>query len=241
MSLDAEIATPAGKRRFVRSLFATIADRYDVVTRLLSYGRDRQWKVRMVGMIGGHPATAVDLATGTGDIAALLEARGIRTVGLDVTPRMIELARARAGPAPGARFLVGDMVSLPFAAASFDLVTTGYGLRNVPDLRQAISEMHRVLRPGGQAFSLDFNKPANGAVRAVYLLYLEVVGALLGWMLHGDSRTYRYIPASIRRYPGAAGVAELMRHSGFRDVRVIPVLGGLMAIHHAQKPEELET
>jgi len=133
------------------------------------------------------------------------------------------------------------MVSLPFAAASFDLVTTGYGLRNVPDLVQAISEMHRVLRPGGQAFSLDFNKPANAAVRAVYLVYLEVVGAVLGWVLHRDSRTYRYIPASIRRYPGAAGVADLMRRGGFTDVRVIPILGGLMAIHQGRKPEQLKT
>ena len=235
MSLDAEIATPDAKRRFVRALFATIADRYDVVTRLLSYGRDRTWKVRMVGMIGSGPGNAIDLATGTGDIAELLEARGIQTVGLDLTPRMIQLARARAGVAPGARFLVGDMVSLPFAAASFDLVTTGYGLRNVPDLTQAISEIHRVLRPGGQAFSLDFNKPANAAIRAVYLVYLEIVGAVLGWVLHGDSRTYRYIPASIRRYPGAAGVADLMRRGGFSDVRVIPILGGLMAIHQATK------
>lgn len=237
MPLDAEIATPDGKRRFVRALFATIADRYDLITRLLSYGQDQRWKLRLAAMVDAAPgARAVDLATGTGDIARLLERRGVPTIGLDLTPRMIELARLQPplGPATP-RFLVGDMCALPFTAAAFDIVTTGYGLRNVPDLAGAIAEVHRVLRPGGQALSLDFNKPKNRVVRAAYLAYLTVVGATLGWTLHGDSRTYRYIPASIRRYPGAEGVADMMRAGGFTDVRVIPVLGGLMAIHVGRK------
>jgi ubiquinone/menaquinone biosynthesis methyltransferase len=158
-------------------------------------------------------------------------------VGLDVTRRMIELARQK-----GARtrrppvFLVGDMVALPFRAGVFDVVTTGYGLRNVPDLTCALDEIHRVLKPGGEALSLDFNRPDNRLIRAVYLRYLSSVGAILGWLLHRDPDTYRYIPASIRRYPGAAGVAQLMEARGFLAVRCYPVLGGLMAIHHARKP-----
>jgi len=234
MSLRARLATPDAKRRFVRSLFATIADRYDLITRLLSYGQDSRWKNRLVaraGVVRGVPA--LDLATGTGDIALLLQARGARTVGLDVTPRMIELARRRS--ANGQAFLVGDMVALPFADAAFDLVTTGYGLRNVPDLGAAIDEIHRVLRVGGRALSLDFNRPRNLLVRSVYLVYLEIVGGLLGFVLHGDSTTYRYIPASIRRYPGADAVAGMMKARGFRRVEYVPVLFGLMAIHDAQK------
>jgi demethylmenaquinone methyltransferase/2-methoxy-6-polyprenyl-1,4-benzoquinol methylase len=236
MSVTVRIATPDGKRRYVRSLFATIADRYDLITKLLSYGQDRRWKHRLVRLAAPSSGMlALDLATGTGDIAFLLHDREVRTIGLDVTRRMIDLARAKRAGLRVPAFLVGDMMALPFPAGSFDVVTTGYGLRNVPDLGTAIDEMYRVLRDGGQALSLDFNRPTQGAVRAVYLLYLSLVGGMLGWVLHRDPDTYRYIPASIRNYPGAERVAELMKARGFARVRHYPVLGGLMAIHHAWK------
>jgi demethylmenaquinone methyltransferase/2-methoxy-6-polyprenyl-1,4-benzoquinol methylase len=124
---------------------------------------------------------------------------------------------------------------LPFRDGSFDVVTTGYGLRNVPDLAQAISEIHRVLAPGGRLVSLDFNRPGNSLVRGAYLIYLTIVGSALGLALHGDPDTYRYIPESIRNYPGARGVAAMLEGTGFRDVRVVGVLGGLMATHVARK------
>jgi demethylmenaquinone methyltransferase/2-methoxy-6-polyprenyl-1,4-benzoquinol methylase len=235
MSVGTRIATPEGKRQYVRTLFATIASRYDLITRLLSYGQDRKWKRRLVDLAGaGHSARALDLATGTGDIAFLLASRGVRTIGLDVTFGMIALAR-RKREGSAAQFLVGDMMTLPFATASFDLVTTGYGLRNVPELGTAIDEIARVLKPNGQALSLDFNRPRNGIVRAVYLAYLTIVGGIVGWILHRDPDTYRYIPASIRNYPGAEAVAAMMTSRGFSSVRHYRVLGGLMAIHHARK------
>jgi demethylmenaquinone methyltransferase/2-methoxy-6-polyprenyl-1,4-benzoquinol methylase len=234
MSLRQRIATPTGKRRYVRGLFATIADRYDLITRLLSYGQDRRWKRRLVAMAA--PASglrALDLATGTGDIAFALTAAGADVVGLDVTPRMIELARAKAGGRLSPRFLVGDMLALPFPAHTFDLVTTGYGLRNVPDLALAIDEIRRVLKPGGRVLSLDFDRPQNALLRSVYLAYLSVVGGVVGWILHRDPDTYRYIPASISNYPGAAAVARLMVARGFTRASHHAVLGGLMAIHYA--------
>jgi demethylmenaquinone methyltransferase/2-methoxy-6-polyprenyl-1,4-benzoquinol methylase len=237
MSLNGRLATPEGRSRYVRRLFATIADRYDFITVALSYGQDRRWKGRLVAL--AQPAAgrrALDLATGTGDIAWALCSSGARVVGLDITRRMIELATAKA-PAPSGScvFVVGDMLALPFPDRSFDLVTTGYGLRNVPDLGAAIDEMARVLTPGGLALSLDFNRPANRLVRRAYLAYLTMVGGALGWLLHGDPDTYRYIPASIRRYPGAPAVRRLMEARGFTDVRCLPVLGGLMAIHRARR------
>ena len=246
MSLRERIATADGKRRVVRAIFATIADRYDLITVVLSYGQDQRWKRRLIGLAQAGPgARALDLATGTGDLAFALAARGARVVGLDVTFRMIELAVAkrastsRAAPgsahlgpvAPG--FIVGDMQTLPFPSHSFDIVTTGYGLRNVPNLATAIEEIHRVLSPGGRMLSLDFNRPSNRAVRSAYLAYLTLAGAALGWLLHRDPDTYRYIPASIRQYPGAAAVARMFEARGFTEVRCYPVLGGLMTIHHA--------
>jgi demethylmenaquinone methyltransferase/2-methoxy-6-polyprenyl-1,4-benzoquinol methylase len=227
-----EIATPDGKRRYVRTLFATIADRYDFITVALSYGQDRRWKRRMTDLIQPRRDLRVlDLATGTGDIAIALAARGAEVVGLDVTHRMITLARAKNDRRRPVRFVVGDMIALPFANASFDAVTVGYGLRNVPDLAAAIAEASRVLKAGGRLVSLDFNRPANRAIRSLYLMYLTIVGGALGWVLHRDPDTYRYIPASLRTYPGAEGISGMLAVRGFSRVEHRPVLGGLMSIH----------
>jgi ubiquinone/menaquinone biosynthesis methyltransferase len=238
VSLRTTISTPEGKRRYVRRLFATIADRYDFITRALSYGQDRRWKRRLIRLAALTASDRVlDVACGTGDLVfdAAPYVRG--AVGLDVTHRMLQLA-ARRGVRPRAtavEFVTGDMLALPFGDATFQVITTGYGLRNVPDLELALREIHRVLAPGGRLLSLDFDRPSNPAVRGAYLAYLTVVGSMLGLALHRDPDTYRYIPESIRNYPGAPAVARLMEEHGFRNVRVIPVLGGLMAIHLANR------
>ncbi len=204
---------------------------------MLSYGRDAAWKRRLVAMSDAGPSVhALDLACGTGDIAFALSARGARVAGLDITLRMLQLASRKPQPASRApHFLAGDMMALPFADARFDLVTAGYGLRNVPRLEPAIDEIRRVLRPGGVLLSLDFNRPSNPVMRGIYLGYLTAVGSALGWILHRDPDTYRYIPESIKRYPGAAGVATLLERSGFDDCRVVPLLGGFMAINMARR------
>jgi len=233
--LRTSLATPEGKGRYVRRLFSTIADRYDLITVLLSYGQDRRWKERLVTMAGGLSGVrALDLACGTGDIAFQLTARGAQTIGLDITPRMVELAAQKSADRT-TPFVVGDMMALPFPASRFDVVTTGYGIRNVPILRQAIGEIHRVLKPGGMFLSLDFNRPSSPLVRGVYLSYLTIVGSSLGFVLHRDPDTYRYIPESIRRYPGAAAVCDIVREQGFASCEAVLVLGGLMAIHRARK------
>lgn len=226
-------SSEASKAVYVRALFHTIADRYDLITRLLSYGQDRRWKTRLVGLAAGG-GRALDLASGTGDIAFALRSRGWQVTGLDVTHRMLQIARGKPG-ADGVTFVTGDMMALPFASATFDLVTTGYGIRNVPHIEPALAEIRRVLRPGGLLLSLDFDRPANAWLRGIYLGYLTIVGSALGWALHRDPDTYRYIPESIRRYPGAAGVAALLARDGFDESRVLPLLGGLMAINVARR------
>ena len=263
MTLRAELSSADAKGPYVRRLFHTIAGRYDLITRLLSFGRDRRWKATLIDLARVRPGTrALDLAAGTGDIAFALAERGARVAALDLTHRMLQIAAgkraslirgasplglpytlasggpvpraARVAPPPGdVTFVTGDMMALPFGDGAFDLVTTGYGIRNVPDIERAIAEIRRVLRPGGLLLSLDFDRPANSLVRAIYLGYLTVVGSALGWVLHRDPDTYRYIPESIRRYPGAAGVAAMLGRAGFADSRVVPLLGGFMAINVA--------
>ena len=234
-SLDQALASAATKRPYVRDLFCTIARRYDLITRLLSYGADQRWKQRLiVAARVSRGSRVLDLACGTGDLALLARARGGNVVALDFAEPMIDLARRKSG-ARDIAWVVGDMGALPIASDRVDVVTTGYGLRNVPDLAVAIAEMHRVLRPGGLACSLDFDRPRSAIVRVVYLTYLTIVGSVLGWALHGNPDTLRYISASFRRYPGASAVAEMMRGAGFRDVTHQRLLGGLMALHVAAK------
>lgn len=233
--LDTALASPESKAPYVRRLFHTIADRYDLITVLLSFGLDRRWKRQLIELSGARTGTrALDLACGTGDITFGLADRGARATGLDITLRMVQLA---LGKSRRATFLAGDMMSLPFPDHSFDLVTTGYGIRNVPRIELAIAEIRRVLRPGGLLLSLDFDRPDNAALRSIYLGYLTIVGSTLGWALHRDPDTYRYIPASISRYPGARKVAAQLGHAGFAESRVIPLLGGLMAINVARRAD----
>jgi demethylmenaquinone methyltransferase/2-methoxy-6-polyprenyl-1,4-benzoquinol methylase len=236
VSLRSTIATPDGKRRYVRGLFATIAERYDFITVALSYGRDRGWKDRLLSLAQITAEDDVlDLACGTGDILYAAARKARFAAGLDLTLRMLQIAAAKPSH-PRAPLVAGDMLALPFSASRFTVVTVGYGLRNVPDIALAIDEIRRVLAPGGRVLSLDFDRPSHPVVRAAYLAYLTIVGSTLGLALHGDADTYRYIPESIRNYPGAGGVARLFEQRGFMEVRVVPLLGGLMAIHHARKP-----
>jgi demethylmenaquinone methyltransferase/2-methoxy-6-polyprenyl-1,4-benzoquinol methylase len=236
LSLEAALETPAGKTRYVRRLFTTIAPRYDFITRVLSFGQDQRWKLRLIADCDLQPGSRVlDLACGTGDLSRLAARRGAEVTAADITPDMVRRAREKRN-ATRVQWIVGDMETLPLAPVTFDVVTIGYGLRNVAHLETALREAWRVLRPGGRLAALDFNRPESALVRTVYLTYLTVVGSTLGWVLHGDADTYRYIPASIRRYPGAEGVARVLRELGFERVTIVPVLGGLMTIHVADKP-----
>lgn len=235
-ALAEALTTPEGKARYVRDLFHEIAPRYDDITVWLSYGRDAAWKDVLVRMAAVQPGErALDLACGTGDIAARLRDAGANVLGLDLTHRMLTLAAGKPH-LRGMHWVCGDMLALPVPAGSQAIVTAGYGLRNVPDLPQSLREIRRVLAPGGRVLSLDFTLPRPPLVRAAYLAYLRAAGGLVGQWLHGDPDTYRYIPASLERYPGAPGVADLMRAEGFTQVSWWPLMGGLMAINVGHVP-----
>jgi ubiquinone/menaquinone biosynthesis methyltransferase len=218
----------------MRQMFRRIAPRYDFVTRLFSYGMDRRWKQLAVDNAPlPKNATVLDLAAGTGDFAQLVRERlpEARTVAVDVTDRMLHLARHR-----GVKEAVcGDACALPFPDRSFDCVLIGYGLRNFAELELALREIERVTRPGGMLVSLDFFLPANAILRLVYLAYLYLNGAFWGTVLHGQPRTYTYIPDSLRSFVSAEDLSLLLRRVGYARVKAASYIFGGIGLHWAIK------
>lgn len=247
LDLDEHLDDPAIRQRFVTTMFDIVAPRYDRFTRVFSFGMDAGWKrelLHWLGSVAPRDARVLDLACGTGDLAfaaarALADAR---VLGLDVSARMIagaEMRRRDAASDVAARltFGVGDMMSLPHADDSVDVVTVGYGLRNVPDAARAIGEISRVLRPGGVLLVLDFYRPEPTLWRVLYLGYLRAAGNLVGWLWHREPVVYGYIAASIERWVSAAAFSAMLARAGLaveRDRRKL--LGGI-ALHLARKPD----
>jgi demethylmenaquinone methyltransferase / 2-methoxy-6-polyprenyl-1,4-benzoquinol methylase len=230
----------AGSKRAARvsDLFAGIAPRYDLVNDLQSFGLHRLWKrglVRLANPKAGE--CALDLCCGTGDIALALARSGAEVVGLDFSEPMLSIARLKnpKSKIQNPKFLQGDAQQIPFPEHSFDIVTVGYGLRNLASFETGLREMQRVARPGGRLLVLDFGKPDNAFWRAVYFSYLRFFVPVLGRIFCGNSAAYAYILESLKHYPAQRGVAEKMRELGLKNVRIINFLGGVMSINYAEK------
>lgn len=241
LDLKDHISSREKKQTYVTRMFEVIAPRYDFITRFLSYGMDRGWKRRLVGLLDLEGSeTALDLACGTGDITFAVGRRleAGTAVGLDITEGMLRIAdrKRRETKADNVSFHRGDIMAMPFGDDQFDCVTCGYALRNVPDLEGALGEIKRLLKPGGRFFSLDFGHPSNKYYRWLYFRYLAAVGSALGLALHGDADTYLYISESLKLYPGQRGVRRLMDAQGFVDTGLLEFGGGIMAINYGSKP-----
>ncbi len=227
----------------VNDLFAAIARRYDLINDLQSFGLHRLWKRRVIRLSRiKNGDRALDLCCGTGDIALALARRGAATTGLDFSAKMLEVAVKRnQAPEPGAQppnpaFIQGDAQQIPFPDNSFDIVTVGYGLRNLASWERGLDEMHRVAKSGARLIVLDFGKPANALWRALYFTHLKCSVPLIGLLFAGNAQAYAYILESLKHYPAQLAVAEKMRALKLKDVRVINLLGGAMAINYGEKP-----
>lgn len=225
---------PAGLREYTGTVFDSIAGRYDLVARLLSFGLDARWRAKAIdGIPQGSPATRLlDLASGTGAFPLMLRARGFqgRIVCLERSWAMIGVAGRRCGGRPFTDVIQGDLLELPFAAGSFDVVTVGYGLRYVASIRQAMRAVYAMLRPGGLFIALEFGRPRNRLHRSATLAYLFLMGTLWGTLLHGRIDTYRHIVESLRAYPGQEFVKETLLTEGFTRVEIREHLGGISTI-----------
>jgi demethylmenaquinone methyltransferase / 2-methoxy-6-polyprenyl-1,4-benzoquinol methylase len=219
----------------VQDLFAAVAPRYDLINDLQSFGLHRRWKRKVVELAQPQAgATALDLCCGTGDLAFLLAKHSARVTGFDFSEAMLQVARSRAekhGSPASLEFLQGDAHTLPFPENTFDIVTVGYGLRNLADWKRGLAEMWRVAKVGGRILVLDFGKPPNPVWRGLYFAYLRTFVPIFGKLFCGDSATHGYIYESLKHYPAQTGVAEEMTRLGCGEVRVINLVGGAMSIN----------
>jgi demethylmenaquinone methyltransferase/2-methoxy-6-polyprenyl-1,4-benzoquinol methylase len=224
----------------VNTMFARIARRYDSANRLLSGGIDQWWRRHLVRTVrAARPRAILDLATGSGDVAfALVRKLGasVRVTGMDFCQPMLDQAIAKqqalppAAPGRGIRFQPGDGLALPCADQSYDAVTISFGLRNMADRHRALTEMRRVLRPGGQVFVLEFSQPYRW-FRPLYYFYTRRLLPKLAGTITGDRAAYDYLNASIEAYPDHLAMAEELRRAGFETVNARRLTLGIVALH----------
>ena len=211
----------------VRTMFDRIAPVYDAMNRLMTAGLDVRWR-RLTAAAAVHPGDRVlDAACGTGDLALADVAAGAdEVVGIDFSGRMLERARHKAA---SIEWVQGDLLALPFADGSFDAATVGFGIRNVAEIERALRELRRVLRRGGRLAVLEITTP-RGPLRPFFTLWFDRVVPMLGRLIPGGS-AYSYLPASVRRFPGAEELADLLAATGFANVRFRLLGGSIVALH----------
>jgi demethylmenaquinone methyltransferase/2-methoxy-6-polyprenyl-1,4-benzoquinol methylase len=227
------IADPA----VVRSMFDRIVPRYDLMNHLMTFGMDFRWRKMVAQRAAAMGDRVLDVATGTGDVAFEIRAMGAREVtGLDFSPEMIAAANTKArARESGIAFLVGDAMALPFADDTFDACTVSFGLRNMPDYAAAISEMTRVLRPGGKFICLEMSPYRKPVLGRLFSFYFEQIVPIVGGVLSGDMTAYRYLPKSVAAFPTATQLVMLMRAAGLTNTHVTTVGFGTVAIHTGVK------
>jgi len=225
----------------VNSMFARIARRYDVANHLLSGGVDTWWRRRLVAAVKlNNPKDILDLATGSGDVAFALSHKlpsTVKITGMDFCQPMLDeaIVKQRAnGHYPNITFLHGDGMALPLPDAMFDAVTISFGLRNMADRLQSLREMHRVLRPGGRLYVLEFSQPHRW-FRPIYYFYTKRILPTIAGLVTGDRPAYDYLNASIERYPDYQSMSVEIRQAGFSSVGVKRMTCGIVALHSAAK------
>jgi demethylmenaquinone methyltransferase/2-methoxy-6-polyprenyl-1,4-benzoquinol methylase len=234
--------SPHGEPRLVAAMFGRIARRYDLLNRLLSFGLDGRWRKFAADQARLRPGDrALDVATGTGDLAFELARRVGPTgavAGLDLTREMLVLGRAKVLAKREQRVDLheGDAMNLPYADGVFRAATMAFGGRNVPDLTGALREMARVLGPGGRVVFLELNRPRLWGFRHLFDWYFHTFSPLVGGLISGDRAAYEYLPRSVDRFESVGDIAVCLRDAGLTDVRVHPLMFGVAVVHVGTKP-----
>jgi demethylmenaquinone methyltransferase/2-methoxy-6-polyprenyl-1,4-benzoquinol methylase len=219
----------------VRAMFDRIARVYDLMNSVMTAGMHHRWRERAVDMAAVGPGSrALDVATGTGDLAIALERRvgaSGEVIGSDFSEQMLELARRKSD---AVRFEWGNALELPYADNSFDAVTVGFGARNFSDLAAGLREMARVTRPGGRVVVLEITTPTRPPLSWFFRIWFDRMVPLIG-RVAGDPDAYSYLPSSVRRFPGPEALGGELSAAGLEDVRWLLTAGGIIAIHSGRK------
>lgn len=231
------LPTTEEKADYVLNQFNRIAKRYDIANDAISLGMHRLWKKQAIEALQIKPDRQyLDVCCGTGDltlrIADKLSAGG-KVTGLDFAAKMLELARSRAQMSKSSSvcFIEGDALNLPFADHSFDGAIISFGLRNLSDLGRGLSEMARVVKPGGKVINLDLGHPTNGLFAPLYYFYFSQIVPIIGQILQNNKAAYTYLPASLNTYPKPEGISNLFAAAGLKDIKHIPLAFGSVALH----------
>ena len=220
--------------------FATIAARYDFMTRAMSFGLEQGWKKKAVNFIPRkhEPGRVLDLACGTGDFPLHLRAAGFSApiFGLDRNPGMLKISKEKCAAAKPVSFVQADLTAIPLKERSFNVITMGYALRYVVDIRRTLTDVFRLLDRGGIFVCLDFGVPTNRLYRRLCFGYLFLLGSLWGWLIHGNADTYWHIVESLKAYPGQGAVAAWLKEVGFEKIVMREQLGGIITIVSATRP-----
>ncbi len=228
----------------VQKMFSRIAPRYDFLNHLLSFSLDRVWRRRTADRfkhILERPETRVlDLCCGTGDLAFALDrvrgAAAVPIVGADFVEGMLVRARDKAAIAGrSATFVGSDAQNLPFPDASFDLVTSAFGFRNLANYEHGLREIARVLKPGGEVGILEFSEPGNGPLAGVFRFYFRQVLPRIGGAISGSGEAYSYLPASVSKFPSPPQLAHLMERCGFGETNFEAWNFGSVVLHRGKK------
>lgn len=228
------------EKLYVRSLFDSIARRYDMLNHLLSGGIDMYWRKKAIDALRGvPPGRILDVATGTADLAIAAAALAPReVVGVDIAEEMLSVGRrkiAARGLSPLVSLRMGEAESLPFAGSSFDAAIVAFGVRNFENLEAALGEMLRVLRPGGKLVVLEFSRPRRFPFRQIYLAYFLRVIPVLGRVISGNGEAYSYLPSSVMAFPEGEEFLSILRGAGFRAARAERLTFGIATIYTAEK------
>ncbi|MBI3448515.1 MAG: bifunctional demethylmenaquinone methyltransferase/2-methoxy-6-polyprenyl-1,4-benzoquinol methylase UbiE [Acidobacteria bacterium] len=222
----------------IRSLFAGISPRYDLINRILSLGVDRSWRLRTVRAVRDAATgdAVLDLCCGTGDLSVALALGGLRVTGADFCHEMLVIGRAKAARQnERVEFIAADALTLPFPDATFEGATVAFGVRNLADLDAGLSEIRRVLKPGAPLAVLEFGRPRGAVMGPLYAVYLNAFVPVVGRLISGSREAYDWLSSSIQAFPDQEAFPRRLERAGFTSVRVEELTFGIAALYVARK------
>lgn len=229
-----------GKKQQVREMFNNIAGKYDFLNHFLSAGIDFIWRKKAIRLIGQGPHDIIlDVATGTGDLAIeAIKLKPHQIIGVDIADDMLSIGRVKLNKKKLTDIIsleTGDSENLRFESAYFDAVMVAFGVRNFENLEKGLSEMYRVIKPGGQVMILEFSKPVGFPVKQLYNFYFRYILPFLGRMISGDSGAYTYLPESVGTFPAGKDFVTILTKTGFQQTKHIPLTFGIASIYSGRK------